>query len=300
MDCLSAECTITSNDRMVSCWLCLGSCHLKCSGLKARDADALADPGKCLHWTCSQCKKINIDFYKFFKSFKGEFEQLNNDFSSIKSKLAKFGELFENFPNLDKFSNADVSSSPKRKKAANVLLTTPSMSNSTVPTALNEVAVSDNVSAPSTSLHALPSPNLNSLPMVTDINSLNTVLPPTTNITNSAAVDNQTLRRPLKAIPPKKTVFVSRLAGDTSSEDVDFYIKSKLCNADVVVHKFKFSNPRSISSFKISISVNHFQNIMDQSFWPENTLVREYTYNENTRANRIGVLPQRASNAPKN
>ena len=104
MDCLNSNCNVTGNERMISCWLCLGNYRLKCSGLKPRDADALADPAKSLQWTCSHCKHINIEFYKFFKSYNDEFNQLNKDFISIQSKLSNFGELFTKFSKLDNFN----------------------------------------------------------------------------------------------------------------------------------------------------------------------------------------------------
>lgn len=77
MDCLNTKCTIAGNDRMIYCWLCLGYHHVKCTALKACEADTLLEPGKSLHWTCSAYKNsINIDFYKFFKGYKAEFDIL--------------------------------------------------------------------------------------------------------------------------------------------------------------------------------------------------------------------------------
>lgn len=119
MNCLSDSCNVTGTERMVTCWLCIGHCHLKCSGLKNRDADALADSSKFLQWTCPKCRAIDIEFYKFFKSSKGDFEQLTRDFLSLQNKLLAFGELFNKFPILDKFVNLQQPSSPKRKKPAN-------------------------------------------------------------------------------------------------------------------------------------------------------------------------------------
>lgn len=46
MDCSNINCSVNGSDRMVSCWLCFNHFHLKCCGLKGRDADALADPNK--------------------------------------------------------------------------------------------------------------------------------------------------------------------------------------------------------------------------------------------------------------
>ncbi|TMW43874.1 hypothetical protein DOY81_011046, partial [Sarcophaga bullata] len=54
--------------------------------------------------------------------------------------------------------------------------------------------------------------------------------------------DAQLDPKPLKAVPPKKIVFVSRLASDTTSDDIDHYMKSKLgSKKDIWIQKFKFS-----------------------------------------------------------
>lgn len=301
MDCLSPNCTITANDRMISCWLCLGNFHLKCTALKSRDADALLDTAKSLHWTCVNCKKINIEFYKFFKSQKSEFEQLNKEFLSVQSKLAKFEDLFNNFQSLDKFINLDCNNSPKTKKKTNKLSEIPSINTVSVPSSANSVTVNAGTSTSSTSLNVASSHQLNN-PSIDMDNGVpvSTASPIITEPINGI-IDNQTVHRPLQAVPPRKNIFVSRLAWDTTSEDVDYYIRSKLGrNIDIFIQKFSFTTSRSISSFKISISHDYFNVIMDPHFWPANTLVREYVYREKIITNRIGVLPRQEQNISKN
>ena len=48
-------------------------------------------------------------------------------------------------------------------------------------------------------------------------------------LTHTGTVDYvQLVPKPLYTVPPKKTVFVSRLSNDTTPNDIDHYIKSKL------------------------------------------------------------------------
>ena len=118
---------------------------------------------------------------------------------------------------------------------------------------------------------------------------------------NNPLESNGTVHNPLRAIAPKKTIFISRLASDTSTDDVDYYLKSKIGpHADVLIHKFQYTQQRSIASFKLTISADLFQLVLDTNFWPENTLVREYIYRERQRLNNVGVLPQREQNVSKN
>lgn len=299
MDCLNVNCNVTGNDRMISCWLCLGNYHLKCSGLKPRDADSLSDPAKSLQWTCSRCKLIKIDFYKFFKSYNEEFNKLNREFTTVQNNLLKFGELFTKFQNLDKFIELQDNSSPKRKKTNKKSPVLPVISYSSVTanndfsslptTSMNIVSPLETNAADEISmqvpLNRIPSPGISQINVNTNINTENNLVP----------------HNPLRAIPPKKTIFISRLASETTSDDVDYYIKSKIGqNADVLIHKFQFSEPRSISSFKITVPTGISNHLLDINFWPENTLVREYIYKDRPRVNNVGVLPQRDQIVPKN
>lgn len=301
MDCLQGNCNVSGNDRMVSCWLCLGSYHIKCCGLRARDADALADLGKSLHWTCSRCKNIKIDFYKFFKNYKDVFDQLNKEFLSAQSKLSTFGELFTKFQMLDQFVDTDKSTSTN-KKTLSISLPTPVLPNSSLAIPPNSAVVNDVFVFPSTSSNETSSQTCNSSSITIENNFSNAkspLIPPLTQTSENLNSDDQPRIKPLKAIPPKKFIFVSRLASGTSPEDVDYYLKSKTNhNADILIHKFKFSQPRSISSFKLTVPAELFENIMDPGFWPVNTLVREFTYND--RRKPIGVLPQREGYVSKN
>lgn len=347
MECSNEKCSVTTNDRMVCCWLCTEYYHLKCTGgLKARDADALAEKGKFLQWTCPHCRKIGVEFYNMFKNSQNEFAILLKDCTALQSKLSKYGELFTKFPNLDSFAQP---LSPKRKKTAGAPVIHPSMSNSPLLTPVNAIETYaplpttnhlNNVNNANNQIYApLPTAvnndtttnylnNVNALPTAYHINNVNnqTYAPlpiavnnnttttnhiddTTTNILNNVNQQTSSVNldpangrlRQLRVLPPKKAIFISRFAPETTVEDIEFYIKTKLnFNADIITYKFTYSQPRNVISFKLTVPFDLFENIIDHRFWPENTLVREYDFKENKRLNNIARLPSRMPNFQKN
>lgn len=84
----------------------------------------------------------------------------------------------------------------------------------------------------------------------------------------------------LRIIPPKKTIFATRFAYDTSAKDVEYYIQTKLStdvSKDIQVYRI---NVRNRASFKIIVPEDLFDQIVDLSFWPKNTLVRQFIYRD--------------------
>lgn len=114
--CLNKSCTLTSDsERMVTCWLCHGLCHIKCSGLKVLVAEALVNT-KGLHWCCNGCQKIGVEFYRFFQSTKNTFINIQNKMTVLSDEIAAYGNLFENFKQLNNLESPQ--SSPKRRKSS--------------------------------------------------------------------------------------------------------------------------------------------------------------------------------------
>lgn len=319
MECSNPTCSCTGNDRMVACWLCVGHFHLKCCGLKARDADALADPQKFLQWTCPSCRKISVEFYKLFKNSKDEFDAIKKEFLSLQNKLDKYGDLFNNYANLEKFENLQHNVSPKRKKG-NLRSASSQGECATTSSVTNSASMAANFHGTEfpQSLEPglpLPSPLVNNVIQSVPVNELtpNSALAvynyPQTAPNNSQAVSNsapvpvlnniQYVPKPLRAVPQHRSVFVSRLASETTIEDIEYYIKSKCGeNAFVSAYKFVYQQSRSISSFKITVPEEAFNNIIDYTFWPTGTFVREYVYNSNRRSG--ARLPARTPSSPKN
>lgn len=316
MECSSSKCVKPDSDRTVSCWLCLGYYHLKCSGsnMRARDADALADSQKFLHWTCLQCRNVGIEFYNLFKSSKEEFEKINKEFLSVQKKLASFGELFVNYKNLDKFMNSLQNMSPKNKNknfenvatqcslppASCSIEPSESKAVNSVPSLLSTAVNRTNVPIIENTENLFYTPTTTALQPIFNNENLNIAnssnfIPSNENHANNFInVDspivalnntpNRNVPRPLRVIPPNKTVFISRLASDTTAEDVEYYIKSK-CGADCFssVHKFSFAEPRTVSSFKITVPDEIFKEVVAADFWPIGTIVREFIFKQRPR-----------------
>lgn len=323
--CLSKSCTLASDDeRMVVCWLCHGVCHFKCSGLRTLVAEALHST-KGLHWCCNGCQQIGVEFYRFYQSTKNTFINIQTKMSVLSNEICSYGNLFDEFKQLN-YINSPPHSSPKRRKSSRknnkehpVLNLGPSSSNGNVPIINNHCLPTENPVlnlGPSSSNsvgsiinnHCLPNSSVTTTNIPTDkdcniqrvsvpVNNNIVYNPPTINMNNA---ENE-LTNQLKIIPPKKSIFISRFAFDTSVEDINFYIKSKLnFGADISINKFTYSQPRSITSFKLTVPANLYETIVNPDFWPNNTLVREYVFKENPRLNNIAQLPPRQFNNSKN
>ena len=312
MNCLNINCNISGTKRMVSCWLCLGYYHLKCSGLRARDADALLDASKSIHWTCPNCRKVNTEFYNFFKSFKGEFEQLNKDFMSLQGKLIKFGEVFTKYSNLDELSKSHHNSSPKRKKLADKSPVIPII---TYPSS----EFPDNTSSSLLSASSLATPIKSiepNLPLSNSVNPIPSLLVPSlgntvespypslTSISSSNNVPNPSIAsfetgpepRELRILPPRKTIFATRFYHDTTVDDIRNYMKVKFNNVipdNVNIYKI---NARNRASFKIIVPVELFDQVVNTNFWPKNALVREFICREDDNVARIPVFSINSKN----
>lgn len=303
MSCLMKNCNIKSdNERKITCWLCHELCHVKCSGLSGLVVDAMAND-KGLHWRCNDCRKIGVTFYRFFQDTFKKFLEIQEEASKLTERISEYGKLFDDFKSLDNLKSPPQSSPKRRKSSRNK------------DKHENPVASTSSLGFPS--LNFIPEPIRNNAEMPLDcvyessktpasfINSdqTETALVNTDGTPNPPAPvpnSDQTVHSTLRAVSPKKTVFVSRLAVETTSEAVTSYINSKVGpDADVSTYKFNFSQQRSITSFKITVAADLFERILDPQFWPENTLVREYTYREKPRSN-IGHLPQHEMNVPKN
>ncbi|KNC23962.1 hypothetical protein FF38_09062 [Lucilia cuprina] len=201
-----------------------------CSGLKVRDADALADPQKSLHWTCLNCKNENVEFYNLFKNSKDEFDKIYKEFISLQAKFVKFGKLFTKYQNLEKFSSSVNILTPKRRKtnSGDVVphityphssgLTSSSDINMNLP--LGKINLNMNPSFP-VEENVLRSENHPCSPMeFTTMNALalNTETACIPAISENLPVIQPTRAsdsiHPLKVVLPKKTIFISSFAFD--------------------------------------------------------------------------------------
>lgn len=90
----------------------------------------------------------------------------------------------------------------------------------------------------------------------------------------------------LVVVPPRRIVFLSRLASDTTVDDIGDFIRSNYASIsdDIAIFKFNYSQPRDISSFKISVPGKFFDEIVNKSFWPDGVLVREFVHRDRNRS----------------
>lgn len=118
MTCFAPKCTIKKEgERQITCWLCDDLFHMKCIGLMARTTDQLMDSAMGLRWCCLKCRKVDIEFYKFFIGTRNEFSDMHKELASLYAKFRKFEERYNKFGELNKLVESDMSpSSPKRRK----------------------------------------------------------------------------------------------------------------------------------------------------------------------------------------
>ncbi|XP_065356382.1 uncharacterized protein LOC135950783 [Calliphora vicina] len=291
--CLNKSCTLSGDDeRMVVCWLCHGMCHFKCSGLTGLVAEAVCKT-KGLHWCCNACQKIGVEYYRFYQSTKNTFLNIQNKLSALSSEIAAYGNLYEEFKQLNCL-NSPPQSSPKRRKSSRTKNKT-NASQSPGASVVSNVVVSDSIT-PSTSTS---NPDKYATMLNTISDSVYSHMQTTATFVNydniagtSNAATNQISNTGLKIIPPNKSIFISRFASDTTVEQINFYIKSKLnFEADFTTYKFSYAQPRRITSFKLNVPHDLYEQIVNPNFWPANTLVREYEFKDNPRKHNIAVLP---------
>ncbi|KAL9874270.1 uncharacterized protein ACN427_012799 isoform 1-T2 [Glossina fuscipes fuscipes] len=97
----------------------------------------------------------------------------------------------------------------------------------------------------------------------------------------------------LKAVPPRKAIFVSRLAPDTSVEKIRGYLAAKAPSVNlkrVSIFKLGPSQSRAISSFKILVPTENMNLILNKPLWPVGSLIKEFIPRDRPRnANALAL-----------
>lgn len=322
MQCVAKNCSVTNvyDGIYLTCWLCDGHAHVKCAGFNGRHFDKIASRESGLRWACWKCRDYDVDFYKLFTEAKKGFSILSLDFNSLFAKFKQMEVMFDKFEWPE-----NLLSSPKRKKASGERIVecrnddippTPSFDNlggmflSPLPPA---PASDSSRKSPDAGTGAIIAPvtvsaaDFQSRPNVVPVLSSNSsaktdYLPESGFVPESILpsgdfaeiVTGQIVPAPLDVlgdddlivVPPRKTVFVSRLSADTSVDRLANYIKSHSSNFndnDCRVLKFNNFQNRDISSFKIIVPEKMFDILVKQSFWPMGVLVREFTHRDRPR-----------------
>ena len=96
---------------------------------------------------------------------------------------------------------------------------------------------------------------------------------------SSSASGTLTAPKNLVIVAPKKSIFVSRFASDTTEDDILFFIKTKKpFLKDITITKFKINRERYLASFKIYVPADSFDEFVASDFWPKNTVVQGCPY----------------------
>lgn len=311
MACLYTKCKVRGNSDQpfICCWICDAHAHLSCAGFNGRQFDMITDREKGLRWSCVKCRSHDIDFYRMFKDAKLIISRMKSDFATAMENFNKMESLFDNFEYIE--------GSPKRKKSSlsvdigNVNVNSLSLSNPSNLISLLSPVVEDNV--PPVSDSAQNSVIVSSEPVCSrsepspppDDNPINSVSTSQIPVVSYASVvqGNSTGTIPqdagqkgihnLVVVPPRRTVFLSRLAPGTTVDDIGNFIRSNnsIIGDDIAIFKFIYSQPRDISSFKISVPGKFFDEIVKNSFWPDGVLVREFVHRDRNRSDGYTRLP---------
>ena len=287
--------------------------------LTARTADNLRED-KGLRWCCSKCKIYDIQFYSFFKNTRKELEDISQDLLILTEKFKKHKDLFDNPTNLNTWLDSP-SKSPKRKKMSPKSKKKISTNNSdSSPSTSPSTSSNGPPNVPSINISPGSSNNTATNPIITEmvhpenIPSTNRLMPfnmmpsgtnifysPINSPSDTGSMENiNNGPNQLKVISSKKTVFAARFAAETTEEDILFYIKSRLrMDIDVQIFKFKYTEKRSKSSFKIILPEDVFTIVVNPDFWPPKAIIREYIYKDNVSSN-IVQLPPRLVDLSKN
>ena len=100
-------------------WLSHGLCHFNCSGLPVLVAESLTKYNG-LHWCCNGCKKIGVDFFRFFQGTKSKFLAIQKDVSELSKNISAYEKLFDDYNSLNLMKSPPQSSPKRRKSSRNV------------------------------------------------------------------------------------------------------------------------------------------------------------------------------------
>lgn len=306
MSCSFQNChIIVDTERSLSCWICSDIWHIKCAGISARVADEIYSKQNGLKWCCVKCRQISIEFCRFLKEASSEIKEMGRELWSLYSRFGKFSSLFEKFPDLEDF----MSSAQKRKRETNKTSTkTDFVTPKSVETAkLDDRPTSSRFSpvikdGDRQKRVTFASPSVNSkqdknpkpvskscqkddtqdCESVTQISQGKVPCVNNETVNLSPIADNRAKRpklitKTLSSATAKKIVFVSRLAPDTTTDEVNSYIRSCI-KGDFYLKTFKLRSSYADhrSSFKVIIPPDIFDKIVKREFWPKRAFVKEF------------------------
>lgn len=285
------------NEKIIACWICQQIYHTKCLNVPDHVADDI-NRNLGLRWCCINCKKYDIDFFKFMKTNRDKFNDLKKEFLVFSSMLNKYEKVFDSFNSLDNVCNPLNGISPKRKRTSKRIAAKSTDANynptevinidSAIPSTININSPIIPIIKPITTIQSIDQNNIiNNQNNYANLNNNTEEYPTTSSSSNTVAATPLVNKK-----SQKKTIFVARLSSDTSTADITNYINFKLGqDCQPSVYKFNYAEERSKASFKVIIPQEYFNAVIDSSFWPDKTIIREYIYKEKSR-NDIAHLPK--------
>lgn len=297
MDCVFSKCTVrNNNEKSVFCWICNDTAHLKCAGFSGKSFEKLSVPSNGFRWFCWKCRETESDFNILYLNSKKSFAELKHCFDLVKERMLQFEGMF----NALKFNREHINSLPMQKEPS-----TPS----------NLLDMQNSAEAPALFLPPVPAVDIDRARNVENFNNAIDALTLDTDIRDEriAVTDSNVLvidssdepiaispnsSNNLVVVPPRKTIFISRLSHDTPVGSLVDYIKQHCKDyndKDCKVFKINYYQPRDISSFKIVVPEKLFHTIVTETFWPAGVLVKEFIPRDRQgRTSRIN-LPTSAS-----
>ena len=284
MACSANVCkTVGPSELYVRCWICDEEFHGKCVGLTNSFTVGLRESSNNSRWSCTPCFKKTTEFAKLFRQCRAAFLEVAKDMTALQAKLSKYEDAFKTFSVLN-----NTSDSPPRKKKtlrSNSKNKNEATTNQLEPNGVEAMVVEDIQSSSTVPLLTVSTVDSQTVSPSFGPSVSQKSVSPSTSLSVSP--------KKLVAVAPRKTIFLSRLASDTSENDVIHYIKTKMNNDinEISVNKFNFKNPNRVtSSFKIFVPIDKFNILINNSFWPDNALVKEFIFRENHR--NIATLPK--------
>ncbi|XP_033163777.1 uncharacterized protein LOC117143291 [Drosophila mauritiana] len=237
-----------SNDEHVRCWLCDEYAHTKCAGISDSVVEMI-EGRTGLKWTCETCRVVKSQMGRFMKQTRTEITELFREVRAVYEKLAMLESHITSHPQVPTSPvHSDFSSNPLHTfEDTNDDREVEDAESSVVQhnaTDMQVVKIWHHNAAPVVlPLHANPDPDI------------------------------------LKAVPPMKAVFVSRLITSTTEDALKHYIVAKLPYFnpdDIIVRKIYNKQRRKIASFKVMAPDPIYYTILNPGFWPEHIIVHEF------------------------
>ncbi|KAH8318225.1 hypothetical protein KR067_000410 [Drosophila pandora] len=266
-----------TGDSYLSCWLCNNCSHIITKNIG-------------LTWSCIACREIESEMRTFMKQTRNGFLDVRKQFSALNEQFLTFETQFLGLKLLNE--------SPRRKIPNNnpmgvKLLGTPASYAIHSDTFLTPNTSSPTV-VPVEVIHSPSQWNRQGVLHPPSLGNLQVPVAPAPRPLTGVAPVLRSSGLSLRAVSPRKALFVSRLMPDATVDDVRSHLSNhlKVAPNELAVFKFNFKHKRSISSFKIVIPESYFEKALDPSAWPEHSIIHEFLAKDHLNPNYADPAPK--------